>query len=54
MSKILIVIILFINQLDWIERVQYLSMIYSFLFEFNLIKSTFIFDFIILFQTKLK
>ena len=47
-------IIHFIIQLDWIELVQFLSMIYSFLIEFILTNSTFIFEVIILFQAKLK
>ena len=47
----LIVIIHFLIQLDWIERVQFLSMIYSFLIQFSLINSTFIFEFILI-QTK--
>ena len=46
--------ILFIIQLDCIERVQLLSIIYNFLIEFHLINSTFIFELIILNQTKMK
>ena len=47
-------IIQFIIQLEGIERVQLLSMAYSFIIEFKLTSSTFMFEFIILIRTKLR